>query len=132
MVPAAAALLVIYMSLIINLKRKKAIIACGLISELILLVLFLTLRISDGNLFCGFACFSIIIAMFYTCVFGISVNRDERSVLRDISYGSFGAFVVITAAVIFLLTEGEVLDGLEPDIADIGISEKRKKQRHKG
>jgi transposase len=64
--------------------------------------------------------------VFYLCVFGVTVGYDERSVWRDVSYGSFGTFVIVTVVVIVVLSGGDVLDGAGLDV-DIGGKEKKKR-----
>ena len=54
-----------------------------------------------------------LIALFYICIFTISINNDKRSVLRDISYGSFGAFVILTVIVLVMLSDGDALSGID-------------------
>ena len=73
----------------------------------------------------SFGFFTILLSLFYHCVFALTVNND-RLVLRDISFGSFGAFVIISIVVLFILTEGEILEGF-----DIGGGEGKKKVKHK-
>jgi hypothetical protein len=54
-----------------------------------------------------------LISLFYLCVFGITINHDDRSVFRDISFGGFGSLIIIAVVVIFIISEGEALDGLD-------------------
>ena len=45
-----------------------------------------------GGDFYAFSLFCHVIAVFYTIVLGFTVDKEERSLLRDVSFGGFGAF----------------------------------------
>ena len=73
--------------------------------------------------YASFCCFSLILLVFFLFVTGLSLGHPERVALRDVSFGSFGAFVVVTMVVIAIISEGDVVDGF--DIAD--VTKKKKK-----
>ena len=107
-----------------KVKTKIMIVAVSL--NVVLLITWLVLLIIRQEIFFSFGFFSLIITAFYIGVYGVSANHPERSVFKDISYGSFGTFIIITLVVIFILSEGEILEGL-----DFGTGETRKKKAKK-
>lgn len=107
---------------------KKYICASAVIIVSIMLVVFVVLWIRHRTLFFSFGFFSMLLSLFYHCVVGVTVNNN-RLVLRDISFGSFGVFIIISMVVLFILTEGEILDGL--DIGDVGDGEKTKHKKNR-
>lgn len=123
--PAAAVLLLVYWMLRIFHRSKSASVALATLFNIALTVSLVVLWIMYGYRFYCFAFFCSLISLFYLCVFGITVEHEERSLLRDISFGSFGSLIILTVVVVFILSEGEILDGFEPDI-EIGKNKKKK------
>lgn len=115
-VPAAGILLLVYLLLQIFSKTKRFTVTTAVIINCLLIAALVVLWIMKGPAYFSFGLFCLIISLFYLCVFGITLGRDERSVLRDISFGSFGSFIILTVVVIFVLSEGEILDGFDIDI----------------
>lgn len=123
--PSVAILLLVYLLLQTFNKTKKVTVTIAVILNFLLTVLLTVLWIMHGDVIFSFGFFASLLSLFYLCVFGITINHDERSVLRDISFGSFGSFIILTVVVIFILSEGEILDGFDLDIGDL---KKKKKQ----
>lgn len=121
---AAGILLLVYLMLQIFSKTKKVTVTTATIINVVLMAAAIILWILRDAGFYSFGFFSLLISMFYLCVFGININHKKRPVLRDISFGSFGTFVIITVVVLAILSEGEILDGLD---FDLGRKVKRKK-----
>ena len=92
-------------------KKISLVTACVL--NLLIILLDITFWIINGNIFFSFCFFSTLIAFFYLCAFGITVGHDERLVLSDISFACFGSFIILTVVVIFILSEGDLLDGID-------------------
>lgn len=111
--PALVILLLVYLSLQIYSKTKRFSISISIALISILMIITIIFWIKTNSVFFSFGFFSLLIALFYLGVFGISINHDERAVIRDVSYGSFGSFVMLTVIVIVILSEGCVLDGLD-------------------
>lgn len=107
-------------------KTKKVTVTVAVLLNLLLLIAAAVLWIGTGSVFFSFGFFSLWISLFYLCVFGITVGHDERSVLRDVSFGSFGSFIILTVVVIFILSEGDILDGLDLDIGGNGKNKHKK------
>lgn len=97
-------------------KTKKATITTAAIINGLLMAVAISLWILRDAGFYSFGFFSLLISLFFLCVFGITIKHDERSVLRDVSFGSFGSFIILTVVVIAILSEGEILDGFAPDV----------------
>lgn len=125
-VPAAAILLLVWLMLEIFHRSKGSTVAIVTMLNIALIVGLVVLWVTYGYRFYCFAFFCSLLSLFYLCVFGITVEHEERSLLRDISFGSFGSFIILTVVVIFILSEGEILDGLEPDVS-LGDGGKKKK-----
>ena len=80
-----------------------------------------------GGDFYAFSLFCHVIAVFYTIVLGFTVDEEERSLLRDVSFGGFGAFLIIGLIVIIVLSGGDGCDC--GDCGDCGCGGKDKKKR---
>lgn len=125
-IPAAAIVFLVYLMLQSFNKTKKVTITVAVIINAILTISAMFFWIMHGNVVFSFGFFCSLISFFYLCVFGITINHDERSVFRDISFGSFGSLIIISVVVIFILSEGEILDGLDIGGGDGGKKSKKK------
>lgn len=123
-IPAVCILLLVYMLLQMFSKTKTVTVTVSVVISVLSAIAAVVFWITDGGVIFSFGFFSLVLLSFYLCVFGISVNHDERSVLRDLSFGSFGTFIIVTVVVVFILSEGEILDGL-----DFGGGDGSKKKR---
>ena len=123
-IPSAIILLLTYLLL---RKSKKIALTIIVILNTLLTIAFTIFWIIRGGVFYSFGFFCSLILLFYLCVFGVTVNHNERSVLRDISFGSFGAFVILTIVVLFIIYEGEIIDGL--DVPDIDLNSRKNKPK---
>lgn len=123
-VPATLILFVVYAVLSLFGKSKKITLIIAGIINVALSVTLAFLWIFYGYALWSFAFFCSMISFFYLLVFAFTVGHNERSTLRDISFGSFGAFIVISLVVIFILSEGDIIDGL-----DLGFEGKANKKR---
>ncbi len=126
-IPAAGILFLVYLMLQVYVKSKRVTLTVAFLLDIALMAIAIVLWITDGTLIFSFAFFAALIASFYLAVFGITVGHEERSVLRDVSFGGFGSFIILTVVVIFIITEGDVLDG-----ADLDFSHSKKKKKGKG
>lgn len=123
--PAALVLLLVYLMLQVFSKTKAVTLTVAALLCLLLLAAAVIFWIRTGRVCFSFGFFSLLLTLFYLCVFGVTVNHGERAVMRDISFGSFGSFIILTVVVITLLSGGEVLDGLDLDLGS-GNSKKKK------
>lgn len=123
-IPSGAILMLIYLMLQICSKTKKVTLSIATIINFALLVVAVVYWVRTGETFFSFGFFCLLVSLFDICVFGITVNHDERPVLKDISYGSFGSFVILTIVVIVILSEGDILGDL-----DIGGGRGKKKRK---
>jgi len=112
-IPAVAILLLVYLSLQIYSKTKWFSLSSSSVLITILMIIAIVFWVKTNSALYSFGFFSLLIALFYLGVFGVAINHDERLVLRDISYGSFGSFVILTVIVVVILSEGSFLDGLD-------------------
>lgn len=125
-IPAAAVVFLVFLMLQGFNKTKKITIIVAVIINAILTISATVFWIKSGDMIFSFAFFCSLVSFFFLCVFGITVNHDERSLLRDISFGSFGSFIIISVVVAFILSDGEILDGI--DFGGGGSNKRRKKR----
>ncbi len=125
-IPAAACLLIVYLLLGRLGKSKKFTLVIATIVDLSLVALSVIYWIIKGVPSFGFFC--LLVALFYICVFGITVNNDSRACLKDLSFGSFGIFIILTVVVIVIISEGDILDGFDLDFRS-GDKKKQKKNK---
>ncbi|MDD6174148.1 MAG: hypothetical protein PUC59_00070 [Firmicutes bacterium] len=127
----AGILCFVFVCLQIYPKSKKITVVAAVVLIVLLSGLWVLFWVKTKRLFYSMSFFLFVLTLFYLGVFAVSVDHRERNVLRDISFGSFGSFIILTVIVSALLSEGDVLD-LTPDI-DIGSGKSSKrKNRHKG
>lgn len=107
-------------------SNKKTIIVAISIVLTLLLISSIFLWVIKGLVVFSFGFFSTLLALFYILVFAVSINTN-RSLFRDISYGSFGGIIILTMVVILILSEGDFLDVLDFS----GGGKKSKKKSHK-
>ena len=97
--------------------------AYGAIGAIILGVIFavimLIIWIKNRGFLHGFGFFTSVFTAILTVALALSLDSESFSAPKRISFGSFGVFLVITVIVIFILSEGELLEGL----ADIELPE---------
>ncbi len=123
-IPAAACLLIVYLLLGRLGKSKKFTLIIATVTDLALVALAVIYWIIKGVPSFGFFC--LLVALFYICVFGITVNNDSRPFLRDLSFGGFGIFIILTVVVIVIISEGDALD-----VFDLDLRSDKKKQKKK-
>lgn len=123
-----ALMLVITVIITVFPQAKEPVIAIAVILEIALIIASIVFWILRGGEFYAFSLFSHIIATFYTGALVITANEEERKLLRDISFGSFGAFVIVAVIVILVVSQGEACDcsGCDCDCCDCSPSGKRK------
>lgn len=118
-------LLVANFLLLLFPEKKMYICAPAVAIGCIMLIAFMVSWIKQGTLFFSLGFFTMLLSLFYHCVVWVTAN-NRRPVLKDISFGSFGAFIIISFVVVFILTEGDIIDGLDLDIGGEGKSNKAK------
>ncbi len=125
-IPSAAILFLVYLMLQIFNKTKAVTVTVACIINAILITSLIVLIIRYGDFIFKYGVFCSLISWCYLGVFGVTINHSERPVFRDLSFGSFGTFVILIVVVIFILSEGEILDGLDFDFG--GGNGKHKKK----
>lgn len=130
--PGACALL-LWGVLLLLLPNNKGIAAflCGLVTlaAFLLSLLYLVMRSTVAEPFWYFGMISLIPAAVFMVPMGRLAGHPERNTLRDTSLAGFGAFILITIVVVFLLSGGEGLDGPDFIPASSGSAAKNKKPR---
>lgn len=135
LIPALVSL-VTYLLIRLFPKIKKFVLAVSTIGTIAMLIAFAVLWIKNGYDFYSFAFFNAVFTLFYVVVDAVTTGEYDRLVIRDISFGSFGIFLVIALVVLFIISEGEILDGVFDGIFDIGTSvvdssQPKNNKRHK-
>ena len=111
--PAVAVLLIACIVLLILPQIKRAFVTVTCVSCVLAAIVLFVLWATEYSYVFGYAAFALLVAFYYLCVMEITVGHTERSCLRDISFGGFGSFVILTVVVLIILSDGDVLDGLE-------------------
>ena len=130
LIPAIVSL-VTYLLVRLFPKIKKFVLAISTIGTIAMLIAFAVLWIKNGYEFYSFAFFNSVFTLFYVVVDAVTVGEIDRLVIRDVSFGSFGIFLVIAFVVIFIISEGEILDGLFEGVFDFGTTGETKAKNNK-
>lgn len=129
---ASGVLFLVYLMLQSFGKTKKVTVTVAVVLNILLLIAAAVLWIVIGGALYSFGFFSLLVSLFYLGVFGVTVNHEERSLLRDISFGSFGSLIILTVVVAVVLSEGDLADGLDLDLGGDGSKKKQKNQIKRG
>lgn len=127
MLPGMGVMAVVAMMLICFPERKKLALWIGGILSAVLVVMSFIPAVWDVQPQRSAMFFGALIAIFYLVAYGMHVGRGEWCVLRDISFGSFGAAMIIGFVVLVIITEGDALDFA--DLGDLDFSWKKKKTK---
>lgn len=130
LIPAIISLIT-YLLIRVFPKIKKFVLATFTIGTIAMLIAFAVLWIKNGYEFYSFAFFNFVFTLFYVVVDAVTVGEYDRLVIRDISFGSFGIFLVIALVVLFIISEGEILDGLFEGVFDFGTTGETKAKNNK-
>lgn len=116
-VPALALLSLLYFFLHFAPLRKRLPLSLAALLTFSLSIVFLFRLPSAETLFhyifFSAGAFCLLISLFSIFAFSISVNQEENSVLKNVSFCSFGAFLALTFLVLTIFSEGETLSGLD-------------------
>lgn len=107
-------------------SAKHPVIAVFGILELGFIIASIVFWCIRGGEFYAFSFFSFVIMSFYTVVLAFTADEEERELLRDISFGGFGAFFIIALVVIAIISEGDACDCSGCDCGDCGGGKKKK------
>lgn len=91
--------------------RAFSIILCAIVC-LGLMIWGIVLCFQSNASFFSYACFGLFIALVNIFIGLRAITSDKHPALHYISIGGFGAFSVIAAVVIIIVTDGDALDGL--------------------
>lgn len=124
--------LVTYLLVRLFPKGRKFILSIATLCSIAMLIAFAVLWIKNGYEYYSFAFFNTVFTLFYIVTDAVTISEADRNVIRDISFGSFGIFLVIAMVVLFIISEGEILEGLFEGVFDFGTSDGTKKtKKHK-
>ena len=93
-----AILLVTCILLVVCIEKKQPIVTIVIFLEIALIIASIVFWVDRGAEFYAFSLFSLVVASFYTVVYHFAIDEDEYSILRDVSLGSYGAFLLVGVA----------------------------------
>lgn len=76
----------------------------------------------------SFSFFGLLISCFYISILANSMKHRYRSLWRDISYGGFVFLSYFPLVVLFVISDGDGLDGFEIPLFEGGVSKKKQKK----
>ncbi len=129
LIPSLVSLLS-YLFVRIFSRGKKIVLAVSTVLTVAMLIAFAVLWIKNGYEFYSFVFFNTVFTLFYVVVDAVTIGDFDRLVTRDISFGSFGIFFAVAIVVLFILSEGDIFDGVL-DFGSIGDGKGKKKNRSK-
>ncbi|MBE6648533.1 MAG: hypothetical protein E7614_03315 [Ruminococcaceae bacterium] len=124
--PSFVVLTLILLLVLLSKKRKRILNVALIILSVALIIVSFELWMKYDNMSYMFGFFCAIISAFYSGVFLYTANKENRNIMRDISFGSFGFFMLIAIIVLIIISGGEVLEGLG-DIFGGGSKDKKNK-----
>lgn len=107
MLPGLAVMCAVSLLLVCFPDGKKLILCLAAVAAVALIVLQFFLKGTWS------AVFGLVIALFYLMALWLTAGYEYRPVLRDVSFGSFGAAMVIAFVVLLILSDGEALESLD-------------------
>lgn len=109
----AALMLLLGAHALLALPKRKLALCLYFVAAAILLALVIFYWAATGYQYYSFAFFSLIFILFHIAAATLLKTRA----LRAASFAGFGAFALIVLTVLFLISEGDILDGA--DLADV-------------
>ncbi len=126
MLPAASVTALAALLLMLCPKQKKpALILAGLLA-VALVVLSLLPAVWTAQPQRSAMLFGTLTAGFYLVAYGLTMGRGDRPLLRDLSFGSFGAGLLVGLAVLVILSDGDALELFDLDLQELFSGRKKK------
>ena len=126
MLPAACVTALAALLLMLCPKYKKpALILAGLLAA-VLVVLSLLPAVWPAQPQRSAMLFGTLTAVFYLVAYGLTMGRGDRPLLRDLSFGSFGAGLLVELVVLVILSDGDALEFFDLDLQELFSGRKRK------
>lgn len=119
-IPCIAIMLIVSVLMVALRENKHILILVFALIEIALLITSIVLWVKQGGEIYAIMFFSLLLASFYTTVLAVTVDEDERSVIRDCSFGSYGFYLVATVVVIVILLGASGCDDCSCDGCDCG------------
>ncbi|MBE6542801.1 MAG: hypothetical protein E7675_00220 [Ruminococcaceae bacterium] len=88
----------------------------AMILGIVFAVVMLVMWIKNGGFLWSFGFFTSVITAFLTVAMALSLDGNEFLAMKHTSMGSFGGFLIVFIVVLFVLSEGEILDSLDIDL----------------
>lgn len=106
-------------------QKKPALILAGLLAA-VLVVLSLLPAVWPAQPQRSAMLFGTLTAVFYLVADGLTMGRGDRPLLRDLSFGSFGAGLLVGLVVLVIISEGDALDFFDLDLREVFSGRKKK------
>ena len=118
--PCVVLVLVISVLMVALRENKHILIFIFALIEIALLITSIVFWVKRGGEIYAIMFFSLLLSSFFTAVLAVTVDEDERSVMRDCSFGSYGFYLVATVVVIVILLGAMGCDDCSCDGCDCG------------
>lgn len=119
-IPAAILMLLIGLLMTFAKENKHIFIVIFAIFEIGLVITSIVFWVKHGGETFAIVFFSLLLSSFYIAVYAVTIDEDERGVLRDCSFGSYGFYLVATVVVIVILLGAMGCDDCSCDGCDCG------------
>ena len=103
LIPAALLMLVVSLLMVVLRENKHILTVVFALVEVGLIITSIVFWVKLGGEIFANMFFSLVLASFYIAVLAVTVDSDERTTMRDCSFGSYGFYLVVTVVVIAIL-----------------------------
>ena len=111
-------MLILSLLMVIMRENKHILIVIFAIIELGLIITSIVFWVNRGGEIYAIMFFALVLSSFYTAVLAVTVDEDERTAIRDCSFGSYGFYLVATVVVIVILLGAAGCDDCSCDGCD--------------
>ena len=118
--PCVVLMLVISFLMVALRENKHILIIVFALIEIALLIVSIVFWVKGEAEMWAIMFFSLLLSSFYIAVLAVTVDEDERTPLRDCSFGSYGFYLVATVVVIVILLGAMGCDDCSCDGCDCG------------
>lgn len=118
--PSVILMLFISVFMVAMRDNKHILIIIFAVIEVALLVVSIVFWVNREAQTYAIMLFSLLLSSFYIAVLAVSVDEDERTPMRDCSFGSYGFYLVATVVVAVILLGAMGCDDCSCDGCDCG------------
>lgn len=117
-IPALAVMFLLSLLMVILRENKHVLIVIFAIIHIGGIIASIVFWVKIGGEIFAFMFFSLLLSSFYVAVLAVTVDEDERGVMRDCSFGSYGFYLVATVVVAIIIFGALGCDDCSCDGAD--------------